>query len=661
MRARLVPHGRWRLALQCVLLVILAWQMLGLVASGVQRNLAFDGGMNLEVSKSIANGQGPRARYDAGVLYPAGVQSKEPFFLVGAAVFKVAGVGPIQAQTPNLLFLFALAGLIVCVVARASDLETGLLAAVLAMAMPKLQQYGLNGYGEIATMCFGLAAIAVIAWPEHWPGHWRRPFFAGALAALAVATKVVGVVQLAAIAGVLALRVGVEAEPRDRLRALLTAAVAFAAGVAAPLLLIEAWRWSWLGREGYAAYWDFQLQSISNQSGATPQELQASPLQKVPLHFDVLVREFGRSALATLGLLVVPLVVMAATWRMGARHIAPRRWLIAGLVLIACAYLPWWLAIVPTNKAWVRYLYIALLALALLSAMAATASARIAANGVPMARRVAYAVLAALIGLLYLPFVWRSLTPLEFTPNEEVQATQYAAKLIGTLPRDRQVFGYGWYASPVIQLYSDRPFMDLTDWPIGRLTGKNAYLVADRAELQVNLMDRVLRRYPHRKLMRDNPYAQVYEMDFAHPHDPFVGADATQVLSFVDFKTANYPYVTGYEPYDPMGGRFSETDSEVLLRYEGQPTLQFSAYAAIPHFYLRDEPLRGRVIFDGCPASRPFGFEGSQWKTFRLSVPCTLAPGSNVRVRILLDNVFDLPVLYDRQRGMLVREIGFVK
>ena len=131
--------------------------------------------------------------------------------------------------------------------------------------------------------------------------------------------------------------------------------------------------------------------------------------------------------------------------------------------------------------------------------------------------------------------------------------------------------------------------------------------------------------------------------------------------TYVDFSKANYPYVTGYEPYDPMGGRFAETDSEVLLRYEGQPALQFSAYSAVPHFYLRNEPLRGRVVVDGCTISRPFGFEGSQWKTFRVSVPCAIPPGSNVRVRILLDNVFDLPVLYDRQRGILIRDIGFVQ
>jgi hypothetical protein len=661
MRARLVPHGRWRLALQLVLFAILSWQLLGLAASGASRNLAFDGGMNLEVSKSIANGEGPRARYDAAVFYPAGVQSKEPFFLVGAAVFKVAGVGPVQAQATNLIFLLLLTVLIVRLVARASDLETGLLAAVLVMAMPQLHLYGLNGYGEIATMCFGLASLAVIVWPEQWPGGWKRAFFAGILAALAVATKVVGVVQLAAIAGVLALRVAVEAHPRQRLRELVRAAIAFAAGIALPLLLIEAWRWYWLGREGYTAYWRFQIDSIYSQSGATPRDPQAGHLQKVPVHFAVLVREFGRSALATLGLLVVPLVAIAATWRDGARHVAPRRWLIVGLVLIACAYIPWWLAFVPTNKAWVRYLYIALLALALLSAMAATASGHLAANAKSLGRRIAYGVLAVLIGVLYLPFVWRSLTPLDFSPNAEVQATQYAAQLIGSLPKDRQVFGYGWYASPVIQLYSDRPFMDLSDWPIGRLTGKTAYIVADRAELQVNLIDRVLRRYPHRKLMRDNPYAQVYEVDFAHPHDPFVGADTAQVLTYVDFSKANYPYVTGYEPYDPMGGRFAETDSEVLLRYEGQPALQFSAYSAVPHFYLRDEPLRGRVVVDGCTISRPFGFEGSQWKTFRVSVPCAIPPGSNVRVRILLDNVFDLPVLYDRQRGILIRDIGFVQ
>lgn len=660
-----MPATRWRQVLQLALLVVLAWQLLGLASSAASRNLSFDGGMNLEVSKSIANGLGPRGRYDDGPLYPPGVQSKEPFFLVGAAVFKLAGVGPVQAQATNFLFLLLLTLLVVRVVAKVSDLETGLLAAIFVLAMPQLHWYGLSGYGEVATMCFGLAALTVIAWPERLhPGAIARPCVAGALAGLAVATKVVGVVQLAAIALVLALRAMADADTGSRIRSLLRAGVAFAAGVALPLVLIEAWRMHWLGRDGYAHYWAFQLDSIRAQSGAEPRLAQAPMLDKVPMHFAVLEREFGRGALATFGLLLVPFVAIAAHLRTARDQNRAWRWLVVGLMLIACAYLPWWLAIVPTNKAWVRYLYIALLAMALLAAIGTLASAREAIAGAGrssnnIARRLAHAVLVMLVGVLYLPFVARSLLPLDFSPNAEVQATQYAARLISSLPKDRQVFGYGWYAAPVIQIYSDRAFLDLTDWPIGRLLGKPAYIVSDRAELQVKPTSRVLQRYPHRMLMRPNPFAQVYEVDFAHPLNPFSNADASGAATYVDFsKTPAYPLVSGYEPWEPMGGRFVESDSEILLRYNDQNMLSFTGYAALPRYYLRPQPLRGRVVIDGCPAM-PFGFEGPSWKKFDFVLVCKPEKGAAVRIRILLDNVFDLPLLYDRQRGFMLREVGF--
>jgi hypothetical protein len=157
--------------------------------------------------------------------------------------------------------------------------------------------------------------------------------------------------------------------------------------------------------------------------------------------------------------------------------------------------------------------------------------------------------------------------------------------------------------------------------------------------------------------MRPNASAQVYALDFAHPVNPFGGMDASKVRSSVDFAEDNYPLTSGYEPYDPMGGRFIESDSEILLHYDGQSRLDFSAYMALPQYYRLPQPLSGRVLIDGCPGI-PFAFDGTGWQQFQLPLECT-PPAGNVRVRLLFDNVFDLPLLYDRQRSMLLRSIGF--
>lgn len=622
-------------------------------------NLMFDGAMNLEISRSIADGNGPRRMYDSGELFPPGVQSKEPFVLLGAGVFKVFGVGHWQAQLPNLVYFLLLTAMIIIVVRRATNTVTALTAGVLALATPALTQYALNGYGEIPTLFFGLASLAVIVWPDEFSTRLvQRSMLAGILAGLAVATKVTGVVQIAAIGLVLCLRVFTESE--DRVKSLVLAVLAFAAGMLLPLLLIECWRWFWLGKDGYVNWWKFQFMSIMSQSGATPKGPQAGVSEKIVHHFGILTSELQRSRTAIIALILVPLAAAGFSFAQFPPEQRKRcKWLLLGLLLMVALYFPWWLAMVPTEKAWLRYLYIGLISLGLLAAVAMVSNVIGAMNARNTGRRALHAVLALAVGVIYWPFIAKSVTTdLTFGPSKDLQATEYAANLISRIDPDKMVFGYGWYAAPTIQLYVERGFTDLTDWPIGRLTDKPAYLVADGATLVTGILQRVLTRYPNKRMMRSNPFAQVYEVDFANPVDPFTGMDTANVQSRVDFSQGEYTLTSGLEPYDPMGGRFTESDSEILLKYEGQSMLDISGYMALPIFYRRPEPLSGRVIVNGCPPIR-FAFEKTGWQEFKLPLTCKPATGTNIRVRILLDNVFDLPLVYDSQRALLLRSIGF--
>jgi hypothetical protein len=249
-----------------------------------------------------------------------------------------------------------------------------------------------------------------------------------------------------------------------------------------------------------------------------------------------------------------------------------------------------------------------------------------------------------------------AVTPV-FGPNEEAQATQYAAKQISSLSPDSQVFGYGWYAAPVIQLYAGRGFMDLTDWPMGLLDGHPVYVVADRATLMTGALDKLLARYPHRRLLRRNSFAQVFQLDVTDASDPFQSSDATASRAQVDFLGDPYPLTWGVEADPSTGGRFVESDTEILLRYSGEPWLDMAAYMGLQRYYLRPELLRGRIQLPGCPPI-PFSFKQPGWSDFAFPLRCRPAAG-NVRVRLLLDNVFDLPFVYDHQRAMLLQRIGF--
>ena len=645
------------------LLFLIAWLLVIIVANAMSHSLSFDGAMNLLMSRSIAVGDGPREVYDSHDLFPPAVQTKIPFVLLGALIFKLFGVGQLQTQLPNLIYLGLLCTVLLLALRRIFGTTASMLATVLLLASPHITQYGLLGYGELPTLFFGLTGLAVVAWPGPWHTHMlRRCFLAGALVGLALATKVIGVVQIAMVGTVLVCRIFMEKDGTWRTSA--QGSSLFAVGLAVPLLMIELWRFLYMGTSGYRDWWKFMWSSIMSHSGATPSDPQGMLSTKIAIHFKILSAEVGLGHVAMTAAIVLPLVAIAFAYFSAYNHEQRTRtkWFLLGLVLLVVLYFPWWLAIVPNNKAWLRYIYIGLISLELIAALSIVANIQGAlSNTQKKPVRLAHLVLAISVLGIYGPLAMKAAGgPIPLKRSEDALRDKQAAKLISRLPDSAAVLGYGWYAAPQIQIYTKRPFMDLTDWPIGNLVNKSAYVVADRATIMTGMLNDLFLRYPHRALMQTNSFAQVYEVDFSNPKDPFLNRDTTHTLSKVDFSTVNYPLTVGMEPFDPIGGRFIGSDSEIMLRYNGQSSFELRGYmdAAVPSYYRWPTTLAGRVLIDNCPPL-PFKFAKAGWETFRMQLACKLPPGKEVRVRILLDNVMDLPLLRDRQRAMLLASIGF--
>lgn len=656
-----IPGGlaRTRIVLCVALSGLLAWILAGLVAAAMSRGLMFDGAMNLEVSRSLAEGHGPRRLYDFGDLFPHGVQTKEPYLLLGAFVFKVLGVGPVQAQLPNLIFVLALAGVIFWAFSRTLGAAIGLLAGVLTLSIPWMHQYALNGYGEIPTFVFGLSALTVVAVParlSHNGLGWRI-VVAGILAGLALATKTVALIIVGAVGLLILVRSITESVQRP-LGDAVVAGLLYVVGILIPLTLVEAWRLSWLGVSEYSDWWSFQISRILYQAGVsgTSEGAQVGLGRKIAAHFASLSSELGIQKWHAATMIVLPIAGVTATVL---RRGHPARWLAAGLMTILGCYLIWWLAITPTEKAWLRRIYIGWMCLSGLAAIALGGLVqRILAPHQP--KRVIYGCLAALIIAAYVPFSTRALKqPISFEPEAGVTLTLEAADVVERLPNDALVFAYGWYAAPTLALQSGRSFIDLTDWPIGTVTGRETYLVADRATFVTGMLERTLARYPSSPLLSDNPHAQVFQLDFSHPRDPFGDEDREIAGRRIDFAAGKPLPAYGFEPFDAtMGGSWAESDAEVLLRYSGERALILRAYMAPPSYFRLTEPLAGRLVIQGC-GSHPFTFSETGWQSFRLPLHCAVVHGVPVRVRILTDNVFELPRLFDRQRAILVSEIGF--
>lgn len=647
---------------QAALLFLIVWLLVTIVANAMSHSLSFDGAMNLLMSRSIATGDGPREVYDSHDLFPPGVQTKVPFVLLGALIFKLFGVGQLQTQLPNLIYLGLLCAVLLLTMRRIFGTSASMLAIVMLLASPHIAQYGLSGYGELPTLFFGLAGLVVVAWPGPWQAQMlRRCFLAGALVGLALATKVVGVVQVAMVGTVLLCRLSMEKDGTWRKSA--QGCSLFAAGLAAPLLMVELWHLLHMGISGYRAWWKFMWSSIMSQSGATPPDPQGMLSTKIAHHFQIISTEVGLGHIAMMAAIVLPLAAIGVAYFSAYNHEqrARSKWFLLGLVLLVVLYFPWWLAIVPNNKAWLRYIYIGLISLELIAALSIVANIQGTLSNKRVPVRLAHLGLAIVVLGIYGPLTIKAArTPIPLERSEDALRDKQAAKLISRLPDSAEVLGYGWYAAPQIQIYTKRPFMDLTDWPIGDLVNKSAYVVADRATIVTGILNGLFLRYPHRALMPANSFAQVYQVDFSNPENPFLNQDTAHSLSKVDFSTVNYPLTIGMEPFDPIGGRFIESDSEIMLRYNGQSSFELRGYmdAAVPSYYRWPTPLAGRVLIDNCPPLS-FKFAKPGWETFQMHLACKLSPDKNVRVRILLDNVMDLPLLRDRQRAMLLANIGF--
>lgn len=655
-----MPVGRVERIAVAVLALLAVWLFYLMVVAGLSQNLMFDGAMNLEVSRSLAEGTGPRRLYDFTDFFPHGVQTKEPYILLGALIFKLFGVGPFTAQLPNLIFLFALCGVTLVVVGRLASITAGLFAVVLLLSMPQIAQYALNGYGEIPTLAFGLSALAAVCWPGDIDRRvLLRASLAGLLAGLALATKAVGAILVVAVAMTLVARVLVES--RHRWLTLLVAAAAYALALALPLSLVEMWRWMTLGQAAYMEWWRLEWQGITYQAGVGPAEVTQSRWAKVARHFQLLVAEIRSSRLATSLLFAIPIgYAVCVMFARGA--MARARWLVFGLVLVGGCYLVWWMGVTPTEKAWLRRIYIGLACLGIISAIAWGLAFRgMLEHSSAAPRRILCATLCLSVATLYAQFVSDVVrAPALPAHSEEVKLTLEAAERVRQMHPDDLVFAYGWYAAPTIALHSGREFIDLSDWPIGRYPGHRAYLLADRATFVVGALDPLLARYPHRALMRENPYVQIYEFRFERPNDPFAATALDEVPSQVAFSPRNDEAVQGMQPFDAgMGGRWMESDAEVLLKYQSQRSFVLHGYMALPSYYRFGVPLQGRVLIPGCPP-KPFVFNGVGWQTFELSLEdCQLVPGTSLRIRLLTDNVFDLPLVYTHQRAMVLQKIGF--
>ncbi len=615
---------------------VLAWD-------GLCSYPSFDGAMNLNVARSLADGHGYGFRYDGFFAFPA--QTDGPFVLPAALVFRMFGISRASAQAVSLCYLLAFAAL-VPVLLRRAGLPAWLAATAAAscLAMPGTAEYGLDGYGEIPTLCWILAALlAAMRAVEHPDRSTWRFALSGLLFGLAVLTKTAAWIAVLPAASACAAYAAGRARGWRGVAALAT-------GLALPIVGWELFRLLALGSlAAWHLWWQLQLGQVARQSGsADAQLLPGALLAKLSRHLRILSRAVGVSV----PLLAVWLVLPAAMAFRRLRDPADpaTRLLVSALLLATLSTFAWWLLLAPTGMAWLRRILPALLLQTCLVALL-----------LPGSGSRLRAVLAVLLLVPQLALLGAGLHGLsQRDPAAHGDAIRRAVLLMRGLPTDSVFFGVGWWQAPVLSLFSGRTVMNLDLWSPERINVlPHKFLLVDRAMREIGGSDLLqARAVAVLEPVFDAPDAAIYRILSVDPERP--AHDPSPLRPGFDASTDALAHGGGWYP-SAGGWAWVRPRSHLLLARGRQTRLVLDAAFWSELFPPGAGPRRLRVSAPGC-LDRQVTIPGAGIR--RLVLPLGCAPArtpQTLDVTLTLDAA--MPLLHQldadtRLRGFEVSRIA---
>jgi len=619
--------------------------------------VSFDGAMNLEVARSLAEGHGYRRLFGDHTGFSHEIQTRAPYILPAAGVFAAFGVGLWQAQVVNLAYVAAFALLAFLLLRRWTSWRWGLVAVAVVLATPGIEDVGLNGYGEIPAAAWWLGSLLVLYRPhDTQPVSWRRSLAAGILIGIAIVTKTVLLIGLAATLAAFVI------EHRRRnvgWQALAALVGALGVGVFLPLLLHEAARTVSLGGvSGWIAWFGEEWQSINMQAGTAAGFTDSpAPHARVFTHFRMLAQAIGvpRGLLLTWIAASVWLLV-AALRRQRHSGISP---VLQTFAFFALTYFVWWLAVTPTQKAWYRRVFDGVLALELLLVATGATLWLQRARSTGLAR-VLQVIAAGIVVVLQGSLVRSSLAADRWPVSGTTQLVEKDLAMIASLPSDASLYGIGWYSNPVVALYSGRSTEDVADaLPAQLESGRAAFLLIDPLAHDAGVDRYWLQRYASES---------VYESDdlrvrrFSTPvvRDPFdaTGADPAALQAYADFMRADYVYTFGFQDRESDGWRWASASVDLLLRYRDEDTFAIDAYLVAPDQYRSGSRIGITVWIDDCRLGAVNGDRAGPMQWTLPMATCPLDSGHIAHVRVLSDNI--IASRDDRQMSFVARGLGFV-
>ena len=640
-------------------ILVIAATVLGIARLAVwtaNYEVSFDGAMNLEVARSLAEGDGYRRLYADRSGFSHEIQSRAPYILPAAAIIAAFGVGVWQAQLANFLYVQALLCVVFLLVRRVASWQWGLVAVAVCLWTPGLREIAMNGYGEVPALAWWLASLVVLVPREGVPFGTTRLFAAGLLAGVAVLAKTVLAIGLVAMAPLLVVAIVAHGL---RVRAIFAALLAFAIGLALPALLYELAHVAVIGDVArWSAWLDDELRAIHMQAGTHGGFRDTNGVgSKLVVHSRLLADNVGLSA-PLLALWIGGTLALA--W-LGRRWLAdaPARAVLVSLALFAAIYLVWWLGFTPTEKAWFRRIFngVLVLEIVLVAMLGALSIASRESRANPSRGAL---VAGVLLAMLTVPVLWAGSVADDAADCADAASLREDLAALALVPAGAKAYGAGWYSAPALAFYSGRRFGNLLTRTPDELAAESpVYLVLDAPSMQANADDYWLSRYAHRDVAR-TANAAIVELDARTPLDPFADApdDASTLRNAVDFHaTRDYAHLFGFQNPEGDGWRWVAADAAAAFRYGGEREFFVDVYLPALSSYRFDHGVGITAWIGECRLGTFRQNESRRERWFLPMTNCPTETGRRVTVRLVSDNLVESRD--ERQLGYIVHGLGF--
>ncbi|MBO5057605.1 MAG: acyltransferase family protein [Lachnospiraceae bacterium] len=429
---------------------------------------SFDGSMNLQVPVSLARDGLYATNYGGLFPFARRIQTGAPVLFLIALMFKVFGIGSVQALLINVFYIALMAFFFIQI---SKELDANKAAVVWFLGLTILiwhfMELSMGIYGEIPALALFLGCIyfLMLAQKKEKAGYFAA---AGLFFGLAYLTKTVILIAVPALIVVFASKWLVEKKMKFR------DILLWILGAAVPVIVFEIYKLIELGFSHYLVYWSGQSDNILRQAGVKAgYEDTPNLIEKVGIHLTAFTDTFGIPAAV-----LMVLLILNFAWFVFRAVKRKRLEFVDIIELVVYSYFGWWLLITPTEKAWGRRIIIGLLLLEWLSCIKGFYIFDwLVEKGKLSISRSAKAIAETVICGFAIIFVSFGM---QVYNGDAKKGAVELAQVVQQKARDEQavICGNGWWQAPTISFYSGVDFADLSELDLSK-TDTPVYFVAD--------------------------------------------------------------------------------------------------------------------------------------------------------------------------------------